>query len=76
MGVHTMLEWAGYVCSMPDHRLLKKLLYGELKEMKRSHGGQKIRFEDALKDSMENCMSHGKRLDKIGLFEAPWSTVE
>ena len=35
------LRWSVHVIRMPDERLPKKVLYGELQEGKRSHGGQK-----------------------------------
>ena len=52
--VHTLLKlaqlkWTGYVTRMPDERLSKKILYGELQIGKRSHGGQKKRYKDILK---------------------------
>ena len=34
---------------MPDERLPKNVLYGELQEGKRSQGGQKKRYKDTLK---------------------------
>ena len=36
---------------MPDERLSKKILYGELQLGKCSHGGQKKRYKDTLKAS-------------------------
>ena len=44
--VHTRLKleqlrWTGHVTSMPEERLPKKILYGELEMGKLSHGGQK-----------------------------------
>ena len=44
--VHTLLKlaqlrWTGHVTRMPEERLPKKILYGELEMGKRSHGGQK-----------------------------------
>ena len=38
---------------MPDERLPKKILYGELQVGKRSHGGQKKRYKDTLKASLK-----------------------
>ena len=43
------LRWTGHVTRMPDERLPKKVLYGELQEGKRSQGGQKKRYKDTLK---------------------------
>ena len=53
--VHTLLKlaqlrWAGHVTRMPEERLPKNLLYGELEMSKRSHGGQKKLYKASLKD--------------------------
>ena len=44
----------GHVTRMPDERLPKKNLYGELQDGKRSHGGQKKRYKDTLKPSLKD----------------------
>ena len=46
------LRWAGHVTRMPDHRLPKQIFYSELKNGKRTQGGQKKRFKDTLKCSL------------------------
>ena len=56
--IHTLLQkaqlrWAGHVAWMPDHRLPKQLLYGELKEDKRNRGCPKKRYKDSLKSSLK-----------------------
>ena len=57
--IHTLLKlaqlrWTGHVTRMPDERLPKKFLYGELQEGKRSQGGQKKRYKDTLKASLKD----------------------
>ena len=49
----SQLRWAGHVTRMPDTRIPKQLLYGELCQGKRSVGGQKKRFKDCLKVSLK-----------------------
>ena len=51
----SQLRWAGHVCRMPDERLPKRLLYGELRHGRRSRGGQRKRYKDTLKASLKSC---------------------
>ena len=71
--IHTLLKlaqlrWTGHVTRMPDERLPKKILYGELQVGIRSHGGQRKRYKDTLKPPLKTStyqQSHGNRLHKI-----------
>ena len=56
--IYTLLQksqvrWAGHVVRMPDNRLPKQLLYGELKTGKRDRAGPKKRYKDSLKESLK-----------------------
>ena len=53
MLMQSQLRWAGHVARMPNHRLPKKLLFGELQEGKRSRGAPRKRFKDCLKASLK-----------------------
>ena len=50
----TQLRWTGHVTRIPEERLSKKTLYGELEIGKRSHGGQKKRYKNTLKASLKD----------------------
>src|SRR3989441_12821438 len=55
MIISAQLRWVGHVVRMADDRISKQLLYGELAQEKRSHGGQKKRFKDTLKHNVIKC---------------------
>ena len=53
--IKNQLRWIGHVVRMPDSRLRKQLFYCQLKEGKRSRGGQKKRYKDLLKANLKKC---------------------
>ena len=47
------LRWFGHVVRMPGDRLPRQVLYGELKDGKRSSGGQRKRYKDNMKRTLK-----------------------
>ena len=57
---------------MPDERLPKKVLYGELQEGKRSQGGQKKRYKDTLKASLKDFNIPTESWEQAAQDRAKW----
>ena len=57
---------------MPDDRLPKKILYGELKVGQRSHGGQKKRYKDTLKASLKDFNIPTESWEQIAQDHTKW----
>ena len=70
--MQSQLRWAGHVARMPDHRLPKRLFYGELQQGKRSHGGQKKRFKDTLKTSLKAFAITPDSWEQTAMDRAMW----
>ena len=75
--VHTLLKlgqlrWKGHVTRMPNERLPKTILYGELQVEKRSHGGIKKRYKDILKASFKDFNIPTESWEQIAQDRAKW----
>ena len=75
--VHTLLKlaqvrWTGHVPRMPEECLPNKILYGELEMGKRSHGGQKKRYNDTLKASLKDFNIPAEIWEQIAQDRAKW----
>ena len=49
------LRWTGHIMRQDDSRLPKKIFCGELSHGTRRQCGQRKRFKDCLRDSLQNC---------------------
>ena len=70
--MQSQLCGAGHVACMPDHRLPKRLFYGELQQGKRSYGGQKKHFKDTLKTSLKAFAITPDSWEQTAMDRAMW----
>ena len=66
------LRWAGHVVRMPADRLPRQVLYGELRNGRRSTGGQRKRFKDNLKRTLKQFQINPKRLETDAVERSGW----
>ena len=66
------LRWTGHVTRMPEERLPKKILYGELEMNKRYHGAQMERYKDTLKASLKDFNIPTESWEQISQDRAKW----
>ena len=69
------LRWAGHVARMPDSRIPKKLLFGELQTGKRSLGAPKKRYKDTLKVSLKTFGINPNTWEKEAANRTKWRTL-
>ena len=70
--IQTQLRWAGHVVRMSEQRLPKRLSCGELQQGRRSRGGQKKRFKDTLKVSLEAFQIDPDCWDQTAMDRTVW----
>ena len=71
----TQLRWAGHIVRMPDERMPKRILHGELMTGARSHGGQMKRFKDSLKAFLKDFGIDHNLWEKTAQNHAAWRGV-
>ncbi|XP_076031963.1 uncharacterized protein LOC143019868 [Oratosquilla oratoria] len=66
------LRWVGHVIRMPENRLPRQALYGELRDGTRVTGGQKKRFKDQLKRNLKKCGIEPNQLETLASDRCTW----
>jgi len=69
------LRWLGHVIRMPDNRLPRRLLYGELTVVQRAVGRPKKRFIDHIKANLFKCNIKPSDLEALASDRDIWRTV-
>ena len=73
--MQAQLRWAGHVARMPDHRIPKQLMFGELANGKRSIGGQKKRFKDSIKSALKEFAIDHVGWEQAAQDRSSWRSV-
>ena len=71
----SQLRWAGHVARMPDTRIPKQLFYGELCKGKRTVGGQRKRFKDGLKVSLQDFNISTESWETLAANRPAWRGI-
>lgn len=68
------LRWLGHVVRMPDTRLPRRIMYGQLSEGNRPRGGPKKRFKDHMKRTMKSFNINPNELEHAAANRNGWRT--
>jgi len=69
------LRWTGHVIRMPVNRLPRRVQYGELKEGRRTVGGQYKRFKDCLKATLRKNAIPPDQLETLAADRKDWRDI-
>lgn len=69
------LRWTGHVIRMPEHRLPRQVLYGQLEAAPRTAGGPKKRFKDNLKATLKKCNMNPLDIELIAQNRPQWRSM-
>ena len=66
------LRWIGHTIRLPEDRLPRQVLYGQLHDAKRAAGGQKRRYKDYTKDLLKRTAINPTQLETLALDRSAW----
>ena len=69
------LRWVGHVLRMEDNRLPKSVLYGEMLDGRRKHGGQCKRYKDILHENLKSIRVSDEQWEQLASNRTEWRRV-
>ena len=66
------LRWVGHTFRMPEDRVPRKILYGELATGRRAAGGPRKRYKDHIKTSLKKCDIQPTQLEALASNRQLW----
>ena len=72
MIVQRRLRWVGHVIRMPENRLPRQMMYGQLTEGQRSVGGQRKRYKNCVNTSLKACGIPPNQLETLAESRDVW----
>ena len=72
MVIKNQLRWSGHIVRMPDARLPKQILYSELTNGRRTHGGQRKRYKDTLHRGLKQFLIRVETWENLATHRKTW----
>ena len=69
------LRWLGHTIRIPEERLPRKVLYGELTEGRRHPGGPRKRYKDHLKTTLKKCGIEPTTIENAAADRRAWRST-
>ena len=68
-------RWVGHMSRMPNDRIPKQLLFGQLEQGHRHQGCPKLRYKDSIKANKKSCGIDFLHFEKLSSDRTNWRSL-